>query len=206
MTPPTPADFDAFYEATSLAVAEMQLAERKAKDAERARRLAAPQAAKTMVARPQLPFHVPSAPPTAKSPFPWQSRLAAQVCAGSWPRAIALPTAAGKTAAIDVAVFALACGAPNAPRRVFFVVDRRIVVDQAFRHADALAKVLDRATGGILRGVADRLREIAEPGWAQLGADQRDRILVKSWEIRDEPDPKKRDKIIDRLQPDERQL
>jgi CRISPR-associated endonuclease/helicase Cas3 len=137
-------------------------------------------------------------------PFPWQSRLAAQVCAGSWPQAIALPTAAGKTAAIDVAVFALACGAPNAPRRVFFVVDRRIVVDQAQRHAKELAKGLDRATDGILRGVADQLREIAEPGWMQLGTDQRDRILVKGWEIRDEADPKKRDKLVGLLRPDER--
>jgi len=96
------------------------------------------------------------------APFPWQSRLAAQVCAGSWPRAIALPTAAGKTAAIDVAVFALACGAPSAPRRVFFVVDRRIVVDQAFRHADALADKLHDAKGGVLKLVADALRHIAQ--------------------------------------------
>ena len=103
-----------------------------------------------------------------------------------------------------MAVFALACGAPNAPRRVFFVVDRRIVVDQAFRHADALAKVLDRATDGILRDVADRLREIAEPGWLSLGAEQRDRVLIKGWEIRDEPDPKKRGKLIDSLGPDEK--
>ena len=83
-------------------------------------------------------------------PFPWQSRLAKQVCAGSWPKAIALPTAAGKTACIDIAVFALACGAPEAPRRIFFVVDRRIVVDQAFLHAEALAKVLAAAKDGVI--------------------------------------------------------
>ena len=64
-------------------------------------------------------------------PFPWQKRLAKRVCGGEWPRAIALPTAAGKTACIDIAVFALACRAKDAPRRIFFVVDRRIVVDQA---------------------------------------------------------------------------
>ena len=59
-------------------------------------------------------------------PFPWQERLARRVCAGDWPHAIALPTAAGKTACIDIAVFALACRAKDAPRRIFFVVDRRI--------------------------------------------------------------------------------
>jgi CRISPR-associated endonuclease/helicase Cas3 len=97
-------------------------------------------------------------------PFPWQSRLAKRVCAGDWPRAIALPTAAGKTACLDIAVFALACRAKDAPRRIFFVVDRRIVVDQAFEHGKQLAKVLREAKTGILKVVADSLREIAQTG------------------------------------------
>lgn len=96
------------------------------------------------------------------APFPWQKRLAQRVGEkGDWPRAIALPTAAGKTACIDIAVFALACAAPNAPRRIFFVVDRRIVVDQAFDHAKKLADALKDAKSGILKQVADALREIA---------------------------------------------
>lgn len=104
-----------------------------------------------------------------KPPFPWQSRLAERVCGGKeWPRAIALPTAAGKTACIDVAVFALACRVKTAPRRIFFVVDRRIVVDQAYLHADALAKVLKDAKSGILKTVADSLRDLAgEPDEAR---------------------------------------
>ncbi len=48
-------------------------------------------------------------------PFPWQTRVAARACGGEWPRAIALPTAAGKTACIDIAVFALACRARTRP-------------------------------------------------------------------------------------------
>jgi CRISPR-associated endonuclease/helicase Cas3 len=94
-------------------------------------------------------------------PFPWQDRLARRVCVGDWPRVIALPTAAGKTTCIDIAVFALACRAKNAPRRIFFVVDRRIVVDQAQLHAEKLAKELKDAESGILREVADSLRELA---------------------------------------------
>lgn len=102
-----------------------------------------------------------------REPFPWQKRLAKRVCEGDWPSAIALPTAAGKTACIDVAVFALACRAKDAPRRIFFVVDRRIVVDQAYEHAKQLAAVLCGAESGILKDVADSLRDIAESGWRE---------------------------------------
>jgi CRISPR-associated endonuclease/helicase Cas3 len=98
-----------------------------------------------------------------KSPFPWQKRLAARVCESGWPRAIALPTAAGKTACIDIALFALACGVKGAPRRIFFVVDRRIVVDQAYRHSLHLAKVLKDRDSDILATVADALLKIADP-------------------------------------------
>ena len=81
-------------------------------------------------------------------PFPWQRRLAEQVCAGAWPRVIALPTASGKTAVIDIAVFALACQAGQAEhtrtaaRRIFFVVDRRVIVAEAFERAQQLAQRL----------------------------------------------------------------
>jgi CRISPR-associated endonuclease/helicase Cas3 len=86
-------------------------------------------------------------------PFPWQRRLAERVCTGQWPAALALPTASGKTACIDVAIFALACQAdhpPNertAPRRIAFVVDRRIIVDEAFERARRVAKALRKGTG-----------------------------------------------------------
>ncbi len=100
-------------------------------------------------------------------PFPWQERLADHVCTGNWPECIALPTASGKTACIDIAVFALACqadrspGERTAPRRIFFVVDRRVIVDEAYERAGALAKKLAQAKEGILRDVADALRGIA---------------------------------------------
>lgn len=95
-------------------------------------------------------------------PFPWQERLAQRVSAGEWPQVIALPTAAGKTTCIDIAVYALACGADSAPRRIFFVVDRRIVVDQAYLHARRLSIALAEATSGILHEVATSLRKLAQ--------------------------------------------
>ena len=88
-----------------------------------------------------------------KDPFPWQERLAKLVCAGYWPEALDLPTASGKTACLDVAVFAMAVRR-HGPRRVFFVVDRRVVVDAAFERMKDIARKLCAAEGGVLRLVA----------------------------------------------------
>ena len=106
-------------------------------------------------------------------PFPWQERLArraaeAQRDDAPWPEALALPTAAGKTACIDMAIFALACQADRspaertAPRRIFFVVDRRVIVDETFERAQGLARQLQQAQDGILQEVAGRLRLLSE--------------------------------------------
>ena len=124
-------------------------------------------------------------------PFSWQKKLAGRVLeretiasnspnvdtpAGAegaapraWPDAIALPTASGKTACMDVALFALAAQAARldsgqpitAPRRIFFVVDRRVIVDEAYERARRLAEKLAQAEGGVLKAVADDLRRIA---------------------------------------------
>ncbi|MGH8611753.1 MAG: hypothetical protein ACREYF_06845, partial [Gammaproteobacteria bacterium] len=67
--------------------------------------------------------------------FDWQTRLLSQVVAEKkWPRVLDLPTGAGKTTCIDIALFALALDAKEdaakrwCPRRIAMVVDRRIVV------------------------------------------------------------------------------
>jgi len=94
-------------------------------------------------------------------PFPWQARLAEHVNASGWPAVMDLPTASGKTACLDVAVFAMALRRQG-PRRVFFVVDRRVVVDAAFDRMVRLAQVLREAQDGVPRCVADRLREMGK--------------------------------------------
>jgi CRISPR-associated endonuclease/helicase Cas3 len=100
-------------------------------------------------------------------PFPWQTLLAEGIAAGQWPQALALPTAAGKTACIDAALYALAAQAHKpiteraAPRRIWFVVDRRIVVDEAFDRASMLADKLAKAKDGPLKEVADRLLRLS---------------------------------------------
>ena len=105
-------------------------------------------------------------------PFAWQQTLVERVLEDvdqPWPEAIALPTAAGKTACIDIAIYALAAQASQrtkgnpitAPRRIFFTVDRRIIVDEAYARAERLAKQLAEAKTGILKEVADALRVVA---------------------------------------------
>ena len=105
----------------------------------------------------------------AREPFPWQTMLAVRAARGEWPKAVNLPTASGKTACLDAAVFGLAATAHRAPdnrlpRRIWFVVDRRIVVDEAFDRAKTLASRLAGADGGPLGEVAQALRLLSGSG------------------------------------------
>ncbi|MDA8159895.1 MAG: type I-U CRISPR-associated helicase/endonuclease Cas3 [Desulfobacteraceae bacterium] len=97
-----------------------------------------------------------------RRPFPWQRRLLATVLAEGWPSTLSLPTASGKTAILDVAVFALAvqaaqCRPLSTPRRIVLVVDRRIVVDDAFQRSRRIRRALVETGGGTLMAVADAL-------------------------------------------------
>lgn len=86
-------------------------------------------------------------------PFPWQDDLVAEVLgSGTWPDVIDVPTGLGKTTLIDIAVFvAAATGCrPGTPgrRRIYFAIDRRIVVDEAHAHAERLRACLQASRGG----------------------------------------------------------
>jgi len=103
------------------------------------------------------------------TPFPWQEALLDRVLAEGWPALVDVPTGLGKTAILDVAVFTSAMGCPHARRRVFLVVDRRLIVDQAWEHATRIQQALaDPAPGTACHAVARRL---AMPG------DDEDRVL-----------------------------
>lgn len=104
-------------------------------------------------------------------PFPWQMRLVRRVAdEGRWPDVLDLPTGSGKTAALDVAIFHLALEATRgaerrAPVRVALVVDRRLVVDDAFERAKKIVEALNHPEpGSTTARVAHRLRLLAGEG------------------------------------------
>lgn len=107
-------------------------------------------------------------------PYDWQQRLVNIMIEDQWPEVIDLPTGAGKTACLDAVVFALACQAHLAPQnrkvpvRVFFCVNRRVIVDEAYDRAERLARKLlgaeQEEDSGVLGEVARALRKIAGTG------------------------------------------
>jgi CRISPR-associated endonuclease/helicase Cas3 len=106
------------------------------------------------------------------NPHQWQQRLAEEALRGSWPAWIAVPTGAGKTACLDIAIYCLASQADlpsdarTAPVRVVFAVNRRIVVDEAFHRARAICDALATAMtqpDNTLHPIAVALRRIGGP-------------------------------------------
>ena len=111
-----------------------------------------------------------------RDPFPWQARLAAQVTeSGEWPTQVGVPTGLGKTACLDIAIWWLASQAESpptdrtAPTRVWWVVNRRLLVDSTHSHAEAISRKLEDPAGEgladcdarVVRSVADRLRSLS---------------------------------------------
>ena len=108
-----------------------------------------------------------------KRPFRWQERLADEVLGQErWHKVISVPTSCGKTGVLDLAVFDLALQAHRAPRertaarRICFVIDRRLVVDEAADHARRMVGAIrsalrDPCAAPVLKAVAERLLTLA---------------------------------------------
>lgn len=111
-----------------------------------------------------------------KQPFAWQQRLLEQIVSEKcWPRVLDLPTGAGKTTCIDIALFALALDAETepgerwCPRRIAMIVDRRLVVDQIAERGRTLLHALKTSTDATAVEVARRLRSLTRTGEDPLG-------------------------------------
>ncbi|MGJ6962528.1 type I-G CRISPR-associated helicase/endonuclease Cas3g [Streptosporangium sp. G11] len=123
-----------------------------------------------------------------RKPFPWQQRLVERVLTdGRWPDVLDVPTGLGKTTMIDIAVFVAAAGIECARRRLFFVVDRRLVVDEAYEHATALATALAEPKGPISASVAQALRQKDDDGPALQVTRMRGGVTW-SWRWLERPD------------------
>ncbi|HVX16868.1 MAG TPA: type I-U CRISPR-associated helicase/endonuclease Cas3 [Acidimicrobiales bacterium] len=97
-----------------------------------------------------------------RAAFPWQSRLAARLAdGGSWPEEVGVPTGLGKTACLDIAVWWLASQAPlppaerTAPTRIWWLVNRRLLVDTTYDHATRISDLL-RDPSAVPEGEAPR--------------------------------------------------
>ena len=125
-----------------------------------------------------------------RDPFPWQVRLADCVTrTEQWPSEIGVPTGLGKTACLDIAVWWLASQSDRAPelrtvpRRVWWVVNRRLLVDSTAEHARDLARALhdpssaglDAAGREVIERVAERLRSM----WVDPAAPPLDVISLR---------------------------
>lgn len=109
-------------------------------------------------------------------PFPWQQRLAEQVSVSNqWPAEVGIPTGLGKTACLDIAVWWLASQAHllpplrTVPTRIWWVVNRRLLVDSTTEHAISIADKLRKPNNTdlsdkdrkVITTIASRLRSLA---------------------------------------------
>jgi CRISPR-associated endonuclease/helicase Cas3 len=99
-----------------------------------------------------------------REPFPWQRRLAMTVLEAGWPEEIGIPTGLGKTSCLDVAVWTMATerdvppSERRMPTRIWYVVNRRLLVDAAWEHGKRLERLL--ANPADVADLDDRARAV----------------------------------------------
>ncbi|PSR23712.1 MAG: hypothetical protein C7B47_15625 [Sulfobacillus thermosulfidooxidans] len=80
--------------------------------------------------------------PPETTPFPWQIALFHRFLQNDIPAAVDIPTGLGKSSVMALWLVARALGVPI-PRRLVYVVDRRVLVDQATTNAMTLRHWVD---------------------------------------------------------------
>jgi CRISPR-associated endonuclease/helicase Cas3 len=109
---------------------------------------------------------------TGHAPFWWQARLYRQLLKGKLPPRCNIPTGLGKTSIIHIWLLALAeqlridPARITLPRRLVYIVDRRVVVDQATEEAEQLlARFKSAASAGPSDPLGNLARCLAETGF-----------------------------------------
>lgn len=118
-----------------------------------------------------------------QDPYPWQKRLYERLINGNAPDALDIPTGLGKTSIIPIWLIALSesmkrKNAQRVPTRLVYIVDRRVIVDQASDTVLHIAKKIEKGADGLplpsistLRGgggVADGREWLRNPGKAAV--------------------------------------
>lgn len=123
----------------------------------------------------------------------WQYRLFSQLEGGGFPTDVELATGLGKTSIIALWVLALGRTIGRSPslvpRRLAYVVDRRVVVDQASEFAEEIRARLDAASGdasNVLHSMACKFRDAGcTPAVIETSTLRGQRALDTRW--RDDP-------------------
>lgn len=108
---------------------------------------------------------------TEYDPFDWQERLFQKFLCGDFPDACDVPTGLGKTSVITIWLVALGCLLRDKdrklPLRLVYVVDRRVIVDQATDEAERLLEKLTEGAKDVsspLYALAQTFREASMRG------------------------------------------
>lgn len=84
---------------------------------------------------------------TGHAPYPWQQRMFDMLVKGDIPDTMDIPTGLGKTSIMHIWMLALTHtrirGHDHVPTRLVYIVDRRVIVDQASDEADKLRKKIE---------------------------------------------------------------
>lgn len=81
-------------------------------------------------------------------PFPWQQNLAEAFAQDKLPSSLSVPTGTGKTAIVAVWLWAAIIGKP-VPKRLIYVVDRRLIVDSVTDYALKIGCNVVKMRGGV---------------------------------------------------------
>lgn len=87
--------------------------------------------------------------PISERPFAWQLALLDRFLSSNeeLPQGLDIPTGLGKTSVMAIWLVARAMGGGHLPRRLIYVVDRRVVVDQATSVAEGLRDFIESTPG-----------------------------------------------------------
>ena len=98
---------------------------------------------------------------TGNSPYPWQQRMFKKFRDGNVPEILDIPTGLGKTSIIAIWLLALAHARKEnqntVPTRLVYIVDRRVIVDQATTEVENIQEILKNNTNSLIKSISNNI-------------------------------------------------